>query len=343
MKLVKSILLFYTINIYLFSSTPIEYSIHFDSGYDSNVMRFSEKEISEVSRDMQIVGGADTFDSFIYKIGIKGKKSIWNSNSKSILISGNYFRSDYNNNEYKKYWSGGFGLTFRWGAYNNLKYSVRNLDSYYLRHYINRDISFSEMMPCFFSDRNQKIILTKRIDRSHWFSAGLGYLQRYYDRPFTEFDLDIYYFHFRINKKINKSITIALQYEPSQAKDFFNESNHLPSNFNRSYQSLEWYIPLSIKLNKLTIDKIGFSSRREFRVYEAEDPNDPLHTGRGHIDSKLEFWLKKRLFDTVSVTLSTRYRTRDTNSAYDWVQKLKSFKQIQMWFKIDWDLVYDNY
>ena len=71
MKLVKSILLFYTINIYLFSSTPIEYSIHFDSGYDSNVMRFSEKEISEVSRDMQIVGGADTFDSFIYKIGIK--------------------------------------------------------------------------------------------------------------------------------------------------------------------------------------------------------------------------------------------------------------------------------
>ena len=78
-------------------------------------------------------------------------------------------------------------------------------------------------------------------------------------------------------------------------------------------------------------------------MYEAEDPNDPLHTGRGHIDSKLEFWLKKRLFDTVSVTFSTRYRTRDTNSAYDWVQKLKSFKQIQMWFKIDWDLVYDNY
>ena len=83
MKLVKSILLFYTINIYLFSSTPIEYSIHFDSGYDSNVMRFSKKEISEVSRDMQIIGGADTFDSFIYKIGIEGKKSIWNSNSKS--------------------------------------------------------------------------------------------------------------------------------------------------------------------------------------------------------------------------------------------------------------------
>ena len=43
-------------------------------------------------------------------------------------------------------------------------------------------------------------------------------------------------------------------------------------------------------------------------MYEAEDPNDPLHTGHGHIDSKFEF-AKKRLFDTVSVTLSTRYRT----------------------------------
>jgi len=343
MKISKSIFLFFIINIFLSASTPIKYSIHFDSGYDSNVMRFSNEEISNAPLSRQIMGGVDTFDSFVYRLGLTGKKSVWIKNGKSIVFSGNYFWSNYNNNIHKKYWSGGFDLSIRWGAYNNFKYVFRNLDSYYLRHYVNRDITVSEMMPCLFSDRNQKIILTKRINRGHWFSIGFGYLQRYYDRPFTEFDLDIYYFHFRINKKINKSINISFQIEPFQANDFFNEKNYLPSNFDRSYESLEWYIPVNIKLNKLLVNKTGLSLKREYRFYEAEDPNDPLHSGRGHVDSKLEFWLKKRFYDTISITFSTRYRTRKTQSAYDWVQKLKSFEQIQIWFKIDWDLVYDSY
>ncbi|MBI90217.1 MAG: hypothetical protein CMG60_09035 [Candidatus Marinimicrobia bacterium] len=343
MKIVKSIFSVFIYNVLLFASTPIEYSINFDSGYDSNVMRFSNEEFSNASIDRQLMGGVSTFDSFIYRLGIKGKKSIWNKGGKNIFLGGSYFWSNYNNNIHKKYWSGGFDLTFKWGAYNHLKYVLRNLDSYYLRHYINRDISISDMMPCFFSDRNQKIILTKRINRSHWFSAGFGYLQRYYDRPFTEFDLDIYYFHFRINKKIKKSLNISFQIEPFQAKDFFNENKHLPSNFDRSYESLEWYMPVSIKLNNLIVDKIGVSLKKESRYYEAEDPDDPLHTGRGHVDSKFDFWIKKRLFESVSVTFSTRYRTRETQSAFDWVKELKSFEQIQFWFNIDWDLVYDRY
>ena len=52
MKLVKSILLFYTTTYTYFRVHQL--NIPYDSGYDSNVMRFSKKEISEVSRDMQI-------------------------------------------------------------------------------------------------------------------------------------------------------------------------------------------------------------------------------------------------------------------------------------------------
>jgi len=343
MKIVKSIILVFINYIFIYASTPIEYSLHLDSGYDSNVMRFSHEEFSEAYIDRQIMGGENTFDSFIYRLGIKGEKSIWNKGKKNIFIGGNYFWSNYNNNKHKKYWSGGFDLTFKWGPYNNFKYVLRNLNSYYLRHYINRDISVSDMAPCFFSDRNQKLVLTKRINRRHWFSVGCGYLQRYYDRPFTEFDLDIYYLHFRINKKIKKIINISFQIEPYQAKDFFNENKYLPSNFHRSYESLEWYIPVSIKLDNIFVEKTGFSFKKESRYYEAEDPDDPLHTGRGHIDSKYDFWIKKGLLETVSITLSARYRTRKTQSAYDWVKELKSFEQIQFWFNIDWDLVYDRY
>ena len=105
MKISKSIYLVFIINIFLFASTPIEYLIHFDSGYDSNVMRFSYDEISNVPLNRQIMGGVDTFDSFVYRLGITGKKSLWIRNGKSIVFSGNYFWSNYKNNIHKKYWS----------------------------------------------------------------------------------------------------------------------------------------------------------------------------------------------------------------------------------------------
>ena len=91
------------------------------------------------------------------------------------------------------------------------------------------------------------------------------------------------------------------------------------------------------------ISEIGVSLRTEYRVYEAEDVNDPLHSGRSHIDSKYDIWLKKKLTEDIGITLASRYRSRTTDSSYNWVNDLKSFKQLQFWFNIEWDLIYDKY
>ena len=45
----------------------------------------------------------------------------------------------------------------------------------------------------------------------------------------------------------------------------------------------------------------------------------------------------------MKVTLSGRYRTRATESSYNWVTDLKSFNQLQFWCKMEMDLVYDRY
>ncbi|MED5317262.1 MAG: hypothetical protein VX744_05865, partial [Candidatus Neomarinimicrobiota bacterium] len=73
------------------------------------------------------------------------------------------------------------------------------------------------------------------------------------------------------------------------------------------------------------------------------DPDDPLHSGRNHLDTKYDLWLKKIITETVNVTLTGRYRTRVTDSGYEWVEDLKSFQLLQMWCKIEWDLIYDRY
>jgi hypothetical protein len=45
----------------------------------------------------------------------------------------------------------------------------------------------------------------------------------------------------------------------------------------------------------------------------------------------------------LNITLSGRYRTRETESAFNWVTDLKSFNQLQFWCKIEWDMIYDRY
>ena len=66
------------------------------------------------------------------------------------------------------------------------------------------------------------------------------------------------------------------------------------------------------------------SLRTEYRVYEAEDVNDPLHSGRSHMDSKYDIWLKKKLTEDIGITLTSRYRSRTTDSSYSWVNDLKA-------------------
>ena len=328
---------------FLVAKTPLEYSIGLSSGYDDNVLRFSNEEFSEANLDGAILGGASTFDSFITRIGITAKKSLWVNGRKSFMINGSYRYTDYRNNAQKKYWSGGLDATYKWGSYRNIKYSIRHLNSFYLRHYVDRDISNDLLAACLFTDRNQSITLTQKSSRKSWINMGIGYLQRYYDQPFSEFDLDIIYMKGKINYKIQNVGNLAFQINRGSANSKSHLSIKRPSSFNRSYESIEWYMPFKIQRDIPFLDEIGLSVREEYRKYKAEDPDDPLHAGRDHIDSKYDLWVKKNLSESVAITISGRYRNRSTSSAYEWVNDLKSFKQIQYWCKLEWDMIYDRY
>ena len=94
---------------------------------------------------------------------------------------------------------------------------------------------------------------------------------------------------------------------------------------------------------KKFITPLSVSSLSEKRVYEAEDPNDVLHAGRSHNDKKFSLWFRKNIGEDVSIKISSRLRSRETDSGYEWVSDLKSFNQLQFWINIEWDLVYDQY
>ena len=325
------------------ATTPLNLHISYHSGYDSNVMRFSLKEIENVSENKNVMGGANTFDSYINKINTRLQKTIFEIDKKELSLSSSFNLSSYVHNPNKSYWSGNFSTVYKWGSYRNLKYSLRHLNSYYLRHYTNRDVSTNSLRPCYFSDRDQIVALTMPIRNRIWYSIGAGYLQRYYDNTFTEFDLDIYYARLRLNKRIKKFGTVSLQLDRVSAENITYNKTAVSSNFDRSYDAMEWYLPIKLDRSLSYFNQAGLSFRQEIRVYDAEALDDALHSGRNHKDLKIDLWLNKKIGDMLDITLSSRFRKRDTESSYDWVKDLKSFKQMQFWCKIKWAFTYDKY
>ena len=327
----------------LSGGTPIEFGISLTGGYDNNAMRFSTEEINEAANEIGIMGGAKTFDSFITKWGASATKEIIIGQKKEMKFKGFFSSSDYRNTPEKKYWSGGTDLTYKWGSYRSIKYSLRHLDKFYLRHYVNRDVALADLASCLFTDRNHALTVTHRLSKFSWINVGAGYLQRYYAKPFTEFDLDIVYLKAKLNYRLKNIGSVAVQINQGVASNISYSSQIRPSSFDRSYETMELYFPFKINKKLVIVNEIGVSLRTEFRAYDAEDSNDPLHSGRSHVDSKYDMWIKKKLTDEVSFTLSSRFRTRSTESEYEWVDDLKSFKQFQFWFNIEWDMIYDKY
>ena len=333
--------------IYIFStsycSTPINLSLSYQGGYDNNVMRFSKKEISDASSNLKYLGGSKTFDSYVNKIQFGFDKTLYAKNKKEVIYNSSVALSDYVHNSNKDYWSGNISVKYKWGSYRNLKYSLRHLNSYYLRHYIDRDLSLNDLKPCSFTDNDQYLSISNRINKKNWYIISLGFLQRYYDNPFTEFDLNIYYTKVRINKKINKYGTISFQINRSVADNVTFTKTGISSDFDRSYESIEWYMPIKINSPIAIVENFGISFRQELRYYNAEAVNDVLHAGRDHVDNKLDIWFNKSLRENLDIVISARFRSRETGSSYSWVRDLKSFKQMQLWCKIKWGLSYDKY
>ena len=148
---------------------------------------------------------------------------------------------------------------------------------------------------------------------------------------------------FKCINKIQKIGSISFQIDRAVADNITFGETAVSSEFDRSYESLEWYIPVKFKSPISFFDQIGLSIRQELRYYEAEASNDVLHAGRDHSDNKLTIWINKDLSDDFNVSLSARFRQRKTNSSYDWVSDLKSFNQVQLWCKIRWRFSYDKY
>ncbi len=323
--------------------TPVYFHLNMRNGYDSNVLRLSKGEQTSAAWQQDLLGAMSTFDSHYLRGELTGKSVFTFSRKRKMTVSGNAALIRYSHSPDKKYTSGKLELKYRWGPYRSLKYSIRALSDFYLRDYVNKDMSNALLIACMFSDRDQQIALSYPIARRTWLSVSGGYLQRYYNSEFSEFNLDIIYQKGRLSWKTQWNMTLSVEGETGKAENITFGETARSSDLDRSYEYTQLYIPLKSSNSVWIFDELGCAFRQEIREYAAESLDDPLHSGREHTDRKLDVWVKKNISESLTVKLMARNRERTTHSDFSWVQGLKSFEQVQVWMEIGWRTVFDTY
>ena len=237
-------LLFSVLASILSASTPLYLTFGLENGYDSNVLRLSEIEKGNATQFPSMLGGMDTFDSHITKGSFSGKKEYYVF-GKGLTFSGSVGLTNYTHSSPKNYESYRLRVSYKLGSYKKIEYVFNHLGQYYLRHYIDRDISSTLLAAAIFTDRDQKIGISHPLIKRTWVNIWAGYLQRYYNNPFTEFDLDIYYGRIKVNHSIRKFGTIGLQFEQGRALNTTFGETAVASDFDRSYSYYQFYIPMA--------------------------------------------------------------------------------------------------
>ena len=325
-------------------NSPIKLTVVITNGYDNNVLRLSDVEKRDAVLEPSIMGGANTFDSHYSRFSLSGLQKIqFADRNKQVYLYAKGNASNYFQNDNRRYWSGNLKVSYRWGSYRKVEYLLRHLDSYYIRHYIDRDIYSENTASCNFSDREHRLLASHPLQRRLWASGFVSFTQRYFDKPFTEFDLDIITSSLKVSKKFSGLGTIAIEGKYGLADNINFGSTSKASYLDRSYKHFEWYIPFSYSRGLGLLDEVGISLRRDVRQYKAEALNDPLHSGRSHEEVKWDFWGERDITENLTLKGTLRYRKRTTESQFDWVSSLKTFVQVQIWASLEWNMIYDRY
>lgn len=327
-----------------FFQAPLFYTFAVTQGYDSNVLRLSRREQELSAQEGTLLGSMRTFDSYYVRPRIVVAKTVYFQNrNRRVTTTVDLSRSHYVQSPDRQHWRAAFKLAYRWGAYKRLTFYASRMNRYYLRDYLDWDVSDERLAKCYFNDEDHRLILSYPLRKGVWFTGAAGFLQRYYSKPFPEFDLNIWYMAGRVNLRLPKSGVLGLESEVGAANNIWLNSAARASNLDRGYRYWEIYVPLKFATDWNGLEEMGAAYRGEFRYYEAETFDDPLHSGRNHQDTKVDVWARQRIGDRLSLKLTFRWRQRATYSIYSWVEDLKSFHQIKTWLQLDWEGVYDRY
>lgn len=288
-----------------------DWSTNIKFGYDSNIMKYSDIENPISSNLFQISGSYKTkFDILQRKtrFSIHTKKSIYELSEKS-----NY--------------SYGIKIKQPIGDYRYVSFNYTYIDNIYLREYVDVDQGVVDFIyegtDCHFD--NTKLNLDYQfpiLNKNSKINISYTYETQFYNRYFTEFDLEIDGLKIKYSTKIKEhKYNISLRYKKA-TNITLNDITLSTSYMDRGYSETNFIL-------LYRYDNMGVSADLTKRNYSSNITEDQLHINRKHDDVIYSFWYYFNIFD-VKNKFVLKYRERDTSAMYVWVEQLKTFDKFNI-------------
>ncbi len=315
-------------------------------GYDSNFLKLSDDEIDQTVLGDDILGDAPTFDSEIIKTKMKLFYSPVLSKKYETEFYFTFSRSMYGQLKEKSYSRYSFVYGQHLGPYNWLKIGYANLPEYFIRNYIDRDLTGDFRYPCSFSSEEVFISYSFPVGEVSWLRFKAKGMNEYYNSHFTEFDQQRLTGQVEFHSEFSKRMQYSVSLSHSASKNIDYDSEMISTVVDRSYLTDKITLALAHRPHQNpVIQKYGVSISAEQRLYGLESELDNFDDWKFYFESNIYLWSKIQIHDDFSLKISYRYRNRDADSnpfgEFYWVEEVKDFTKHVLWFDFSYDLVMD--
>ena len=288
--------------------------------YDSNPLKYSASEEIFSSRYLA------------YSTSLSTKHKFFKRNMRLVFSLKNKY---YDEVSQKSNYSLNFKAKQSLGNYQYLTFSYNYINDIYLRPYKDEDqvhyiLDYLHTgTDCFFDysiitlDYESPIIRNRHSKNKIKFNFSYIYETQFYDKYFTEFDLELKGTRIKYSTSTRKNkhyISIAA----ISAENLTADDNTLSTlNMDRGYNEsrVKIYFDQKLKNN----ESIGFLITYNTRKFTSAYIEDKLHNTREHVDKQFSIqynFMGRRLKNKITF----KSRDRDTKSPYQWVKDLKTFK-----------------
>ena len=333
------------VSISLCLGFPISFKYESSIGYDDNFMRFSDIEINnyhiEENTQNDYLGDSNTYDSAILSSAFQLKISpkIINDYQTNLILKTKY--NYYDSSDLKSYYSILGRVEMKLASYSWIKFSYSLLPDYYLRTYIDRDLSPLDYYPCSFSSETVYFSFSHKLPlKKTWIDYRFINNNQFYNKYFTEFDSKIYGLEISVKSKILKTYYSNFTYLHYDSQNVSYDSSQMleSSKMDRSYKRNGFKVYFKKTFKNFIISNLGFKFYFNHRKYELDSWYYNSDNWKTYSDYDIRLEASKKITNQISIDVSGRHFLREVSSSdnpeVSWVEGYKNHQRNELWFKL---------
>ncbi len=321
-------------------NVPVYLTASFSGGYDSNILRLSDREMERAAETPEMIGNAPTFDSHVLKpaLSVLYSPVLFTAHETNFRLG--ISRSIFGQLSDKSYASWWLGFDYHLGPYRWIKLSYRMTPDLLLRYYRDRDSILSNRKISRFSSETAAVSISWPLYRKTWVRIKPQMNRQYFNPAFTEFDMDVRSIELKVSTRLIPGWSLSGWFKSGRGDNTTFEDGLISTRQDRSYELAAGGANIW-KYFHHPIQAVGLITSIEHRVYTSEMANDPLHSGREHVEYRAGIRVKGKLLQDLSGELKLNYRHRKTVSEFSWVEESKTWTKFDIWFELNYKFSLD--